>query len=296
MLRELQTFLAVVRHGSFAAAGERIGLTQSAVSAQMQRLEAQLGHALFDRDGRSAKLNARGRETAARAEQIVALWQDLGAPPTATRGLLRIGAIASAQSQALLGAIAALRREFAQTTVRIVPGVSLQLLGAVDGGELDLALMIRPPFTLPRELTWQRLWSERFELIVPAACKAADWREALATLPFVRYDRTSFGGRIVEQFLRAQAVAVDDAIELDELGGLLQAVQLGLGAALIPAAAALQPWPDGVRALSLPEPAPEREIGILTRAGEAATPAAARLVGLLVPPTSRTEIRGSRTP
>lgn len=281
MLRELQTLLAVVRHGSFAAAGERIGLTQSAVSAQMQRLEAQLGRSLFDRDGRSAKLNAHGRETAARAEQIVALWQELGEPVHAARGVLRIGAIASVQSQALLGPVAALRREFAQTKVRIVPGVSLQLMGGVDSGELDLALMICPPFALPRELTWQPLWSERFELVVPVACAAADWRSALATLPFVRYDRTSFGGRIVEQFLRAQAIAVDDAIELDDLGGLVQAVRLGLGAALIPATAALQPLPGGVRLLPLPEPVPQREIGILTRAGEPAVPASARLIELL---------------
>ena len=54
MLRELQTFLAVVRYGSFASAGANIGLTQSAVSAQIHRLEEELGLALFDRSGRSA--------------------------------------------------------------------------------------------------------------------------------------------------------------------------------------------------------------------------------------------------
>ena len=42
MLRELQTFLAVVRHGSFASAAANIGLTQSAVSAQIHRLEEEL--------------------------------------------------------------------------------------------------------------------------------------------------------------------------------------------------------------------------------------------------------------
>ena len=47
MLRELQTFIAVARHGTFAGAGAHIGLTQSAVSAQMQRLEAHLGVSLF---------------------------------------------------------------------------------------------------------------------------------------------------------------------------------------------------------------------------------------------------------
>ena len=73
MLRELQTLLAVAQHGTFAAAGERIGLTQGAVSAQIQRLEEELGFPLFDRTGRSATLNAAGRETLARAQEIVSL-------------------------------------------------------------------------------------------------------------------------------------------------------------------------------------------------------------------------------
>ena len=60
MIRELKTFLAIARCGSFAAAGQRVGLTQSAVSAQMSNLEKALGLRLFDRTGRSAHLNAAG--------------------------------------------------------------------------------------------------------------------------------------------------------------------------------------------------------------------------------------------
>lgn len=60
MLRELKTFIAVTRHGTFAAAGMHIGLTQSAVSAQIRQLEQALGVPLFDRTGRQATLNAAG--------------------------------------------------------------------------------------------------------------------------------------------------------------------------------------------------------------------------------------------
>ncbi len=42
MLSELRTFIAVSQYGTFSGAGARIGLTQSAVSAQMQRLEEEL--------------------------------------------------------------------------------------------------------------------------------------------------------------------------------------------------------------------------------------------------------------
>ncbi|PZP77416.1 MAG: LysR family transcriptional regulator, partial [Ectopseudomonas oleovorans] len=61
MLRELKTFVTVARLGTFAAAGQQVGLTQSAVSAQMRVLEQHLGVRLFDRSGRAAVLNAAGR-------------------------------------------------------------------------------------------------------------------------------------------------------------------------------------------------------------------------------------------
>src|SRR5471032_825996 len=74
MMRELKTFLAVVRFGTFASAGAHIGLTQSAVSAQIQRLEEDLGFPLFDRTGRSATLNAAGKQTVDTAEELLSVY------------------------------------------------------------------------------------------------------------------------------------------------------------------------------------------------------------------------------
>lgn len=73
MLRELHTFIAVTRYGTFSAAGQRIGLTQSAVSAQIRMLEQHLGMLLFDRSGRAAVLNANGQRVLPIAQEIVML-------------------------------------------------------------------------------------------------------------------------------------------------------------------------------------------------------------------------------
>lgn len=272
MLKELRTFVAVGRHGSFSRTGERIGLTQSAISAQMQRLESQLGFALFDRIGRSVKLNTAGRETLARAEQLIALFEGLHQPAGSMVQTLRIGAIASVQAAGLPDALVSLRRSHPQARWRIVPGVSLNLLGLVDGGELDAAVMIRPPFALPPELAWRPLWSEPFVLAVPARVKGRDWRALLEAEPFIRYDRHSFGGRVVAQFLDAQGIAVDDAVEMDEIGGLVQLVARGLGVALLPRCRPYLPWPAGVRTIGLGEGGIEREIGLVERVRHAQLP------------------------
>src|SRR5690242_2712705 len=135
MIRELRTLLAVAREGTFAGAGDRIGLTQAAVSAQMQRLEAELGAALFDRTGRTARLNALGRQTLARAQEIVRLYDGLGqrAASGAQAAPVSVGAIASVERAMLPEVLARFHKRHAGY-IRVVPGVSLRLLELVDAG------------------------------------------------------------------------------------------------------------------------------------------------------------------
>lgn len=265
MLKELKTFLAVGRHGTFSGAGQQIGLTQSAVSAQIQRLEEWLGFALFDRVGRSARLNAAGRETLERAEQLVALFEGLPRPASHGTVLLRVGAIASMQAAGLPDALVAVRSAHPQLRIKVVPGVSLALLGQVDAGELDAAVLIHPPFDLPPGLIWRPLWSDVFVLLVPERVRGKDWRQILASEPFLRYDRASFGGRQVAQFLEDSGIEVEDAVEMDEISGLVGLVARGMGVALVPRTAPYFPWPAGVRALSLGAEGPRRDIGLIER-------------------------------
>jgi DNA-binding transcriptional LysR family regulator len=269
MFSELKTFIAVSQYGTFSGAGARIGLTQSAVSAQMQRLEEELGFALFDRTGRSATLNDAGRETLALAEEMMTLYARLSerGAVAAESGMLRVGAIASAQVSFLPDALARFREDRPGWRIRVVPGVSLGLLGQVDSGELDLAVIIKPPFALPSELEWRTLVTEPFVLLVPKklARSQRGWRELLKSEPFIRYDRTSFGGRLVDRFLRRARLNVRDVIEVDELQAIVQLVARGIGVALIPSTVGLGNWPPNVAALELGDATFQREIGLVQR-------------------------------
>ena len=267
MITELKTLIAVVRYGGFSAAGGQIGLTQSAVSSQIQRLEESLGLALFDRTRRSAVLNEAGARVLARAEEIVLLFSKLGdaGADDELASTLRIGAIASVQSSVLPRALAALRKENPKLLVHIAPGVSMKLMDQLDSAEIDAAIMIRPPFGILPEMTWQSLMHEPFKLLVHKDTKGKDWRALLESQPFLRYERTSFGGRLVTRFLRENSLVVQESIELDEISGLMNLVSEGLGVALVPMVEAYLPMPGGVRAVSLGEKTFHREIGILRK-------------------------------
>lgn len=265
MLKEFKTFIAVARDGTFTGAGVQLGLTQSAVSAQIRRLEEYLGVELFDRGPRAAALNAHGRDMLPQAEELVGMAERMAASAGAAHvsGLLRIGAIASVQQDLLVHAVGEFRAVYPDVRVRIVPGVSLSLLGQVDAGEVDLAVLIRPPFALPPELGWQPLMTEPVMLAMPESMPVAPWRELLATQPFIRYDRASFGGRVVDVFLKKHRITVNEAVELDEIEAIAGMVRHGLGVALLPRLRRLDK--TGLRLLPLGEHAFHREIGIIGR-------------------------------
>src|SRR6218665_1795049 len=72
-LELLRSFAAVASHHSFAAAAVHLGRTQSAITQQMQRLQEQIGHPLFVKQGRQKRLTERGERLLNYAQHMLAL-------------------------------------------------------------------------------------------------------------------------------------------------------------------------------------------------------------------------------
>ncbi|WP_016835776.1 LysR family transcriptional regulator [Herbaspirillum lusitanum] len=284
MIKELKTLIAVAREGTFAAAGNKIGLTQAAVSAQMQRLESEIGQPLFERDGRTLRLNSIGRDVLAQAQELILRYDNLGRTTDGlgTTRLITIGAIASMQRSLLPGALAAFYQKIPDCRTRVIPGLSMELLNLVDAGEIDLAAVIRPPFSLQRDLHWTTLASEPFRLIVPNTVKGDDWQEILSTHPFIRYDRASYGGRQVDRFLRSKLFTPNERCEVDELDAIVKLVANDVGIALVPETSGHQQWPTGVRAIQLGEHTFHRDIGLVHRAWKTSSEPARQLAELIM--------------
>ena len=226
-----------------------------------------MGVKLFDRTGRSATLNSAGQRAIPLAEEILRLFGRMGAADSGNdfHGALRIGAIGTVQTGILPQALVALKSQAPFIETNLVPGVSLNLLSQVDAGELDLAIMIRPPFSLPKDLHAEVIAREAFVLITSKDVVGDDPLAILAEQPFVRYDRGSFGGRLVTQFLKQQKIHVHQALELDELDAIVKMVRSGLGVSLVPKAGLWLEHADDVRVLELRQLTFFREIVLVSK-------------------------------
>lgn len=268
MMRYLNTLAAVARYGTFAAAGDRVGLTQSAVSVQMRKLEEMLGITLFDRSGRTAVLNEAGRRALVHAEQIVLLFGQMaqGVADSDMTGTLHAGAIMTCMLGDVVGAMEVFRKRFANVEVHLTPGSSIELMALVEDRRLDCALIVKPAYPLEGALSWRPLRREPYVLITAPGEKSSDVAWLLAHRPFIRYDRHSHGGSLVERFLRQKRYAFTDSMETDSVETIGMLVSRKVGIAIVPRTPALTELGIEVREIDLGADTFHREIGLIERA------------------------------
>jgi DNA-binding transcriptional LysR family regulator len=110
---------------------------------------------------------------------------------------------------------------------------------------------------------------------------SGDLKTLPARLPFIRYNRHSHGGQLVDQFLRTHRIWVTEGMELDEPAVILQMVREGLGWAVVPGDLIQASSDSGVSHFPLPGRALLREVGVLVRRSTLQRPAIAMLVSCL---------------
>ncbi len=142
--RQLQTFIEIVRLGSFAAAANKLNATQSTISARVQELENDLGVILFDRNQRKATVTAKGRELIGYAERALQLQSEIRqqiAPTESLSGVVRVG-VAELVAVTWLPKLAALlRQRYPKITLELDVSLTLLLRSRLQSGELDIALI-----------------------------------------------------------------------------------------------------------------------------------------------------------
>lgn len=144
-----RTFLEIVRYGSLAGAAEKLHVTQTAVTARVQKLEALLGVTLFVRNRAGARLTSDGEAFVVYANQLLHTWEaarrDLPRPE-GMHQMLHIGGEVSLCNPLILSWAKALRQHLTTHALRVQIRDGEQLLRQVEMGLLDAALVYQPTY------------------------------------------------------------------------------------------------------------------------------------------------------
>src|SRR6202044_1126604 len=239
-LRQLAYFEAVVRHGGFSRAAEQLHVAQPAGSAQIRRLEQEIGTALLERTTRRVRLTPAGELVLTRARSALAQVEgaraDLAELATVTRGQLRVGATQLLASVDLPRTLAGFHRRYPGVTIALRTGLIADLLADLDAGRIDTALC---PIhdDLPAAYLGQPLAAETVVLATSpgryafagGAARLADVREE----PFVCLPAGSGLHGILMDAATAEGFVPRIPFETHSPASVCELVAAGLGVALL---------------------------------------------------------------
>ncbi|MDZ4791039.1 MAG: LysR substrate-binding domain-containing protein [Hyphomicrobiales bacterium] len=227
----LRAFLAIAEDGGFTRAAARLNRTQPAISMQIRRLEDTLGARLFA-DRKRATLTPAGERLMGHAKRIVALNDEVIARTRGAdvEGRVRIGTPDDYAAFMLPAVLRRLAVSHPNIEVEVRCGLSVELVNAVDKGQLDLALVTRLP-GLQGGVTVRReplLW-----------VSASEELAARRPLPLAMFSPgCPFRDAALDALGRAQLVS-RIAYESPSLASLLPAVSEGLAVAAIAASSVM---------------------------------------------------------
>ncbi|MGW3345442.1 LysR family transcriptional regulator [Nonomuraea rubra] len=153
----LRLFDEVARSGSFTAAAELLGYTQSAVSRRVAALERAAGGPLFERLARGVRLTPAGtalhRHAVAVLDRLERAGEELAAIHRGRGGVLRVGSFATANIDLLPGTLRRFLDRRPGIELRLTEGLSTRLMELLHAGALDVAVISDYPAGLPAEAT-----------------------------------------------------------------------------------------------------------------------------------------------
>jgi len=241
-LKQLRSFIAVANTLNFGRAARQLHLSQSALSIQIQNLEAHLGVPLLERNRRTVRLTAAGESVLADSEALLQQVADIELRAarigSGEVGHLRVGFVASATLELIPAIVLAFRK--------LYPGVSLELknipttqqVEALKSGSLDVGF-VRLPLSV-EGLSITSVHREPFAMVLakgnPLATEKALTVRHLAGQPFIAYGRKWAPGFYDHwmQICRKAGFTPNVVQEAAEMETAMVLVAAGLGVALLP--------------------------------------------------------------
>jgi len=239
-LRQLEIIQAIADTGSFTAAGEKLHVSQSAISRQILLLEEELGEAVFHRIGRRIRITPTGESLLQLSRRV---FQDLNDTVSAISdkqeslsGTLRLVGGMTVCLYAFPPLLAEVRRLHPNLDLKITVGSAERSIAMLRSGAGDLGLV-----TLPVEASdLVEVPVLREDLLLttypahPLARKKVVTPADLQGQPFILFETGSITRRIVEQFFARERIALSIVMETENVEIIKAMVRHGLGISIIP--------------------------------------------------------------
>ncbi len=279
-LHQLRYFLAVAQQASFTAAALACNVSQPTLSAQVAKLEDELGGALIERGRHGAKLTARGQLFRPRATDALQLLQlgriELEELAGLKRGSLVLGCLPTTGAYLLPKILTAFSASYPKIQVNLREDSSPSLARAIRSSEVDLA--ITDDAGTGEGIASQVLFTEELLVAVPKKHRLADRLEVdlneLDGEAIILMKKGHGFRSIVLAALARAGVEPKVVYESTEIETVQALVEAGLGLSLVPRLVQRTPGPCYLR---IKDPRPSRTVLLAWRDGLDLSPAAAAM-------------------
>jgi len=239
VLDDLRALVEFAQAGSIARAADRLFRTPSAITRQVQRLEAALGAELLDRSVKPPRLNSLGSRVLEQARDLLQRTEALKSVTSTDaepHGLLRIGLAHPLAEGTLIEPIRALTEKYPKVRVRLLTERTSELFNRMLAGELDVAAVpLAEGRTAPPPLVTNIIATDRVEIVQGAAGNVdGDWK-SLGQAHWVLNPPGCFlRASLIDRMERAGFTPMV-AAEIHNMHLQLAFVQSGYGLGLLPA-------------------------------------------------------------
>jgi DNA-binding transcriptional LysR family regulator len=243
---ELALFRLVVEHGSFTKAAEIAGLTQSAITRQVQGMENSLGLELLERTTRRVRVTPAGEFLFAQSAQLLGdvdrTLRRLREEYAGARKEIRVGVARTVGLSYLPGFFHSNLRKLPAVGYRVSNQDSTEILAGIEANTLDLGILC-PPNRLPETVSVTHRFEDAFTLLVPRQETATyqaitqstkalkDWLKKQNWLLIKEGSNT---GQRLREWTHQQGLRIEPTMQLDSFDLIINLVALGMGISFVP--------------------------------------------------------------
>jgi DNA-binding transcriptional LysR family regulator len=245
-LRQLEILRAIAESGSFTAAGERLHVSQSAISRQVLLLEEEFNEPLFLRFGRRVQITPTGEKLLQLSHRVFAdireTTGDILDRKKQLSGVLRLVGGMTVCLYVFPTLLQEYRQHHPDVDIKVITGGTPRLVRKLRSGAADLGLLTLP-IDSPSLLTVPAI-QEDLLIVMPATHHLADQRviapSALLRQPFILFETGSNTRRVIDQFFGRADIQPRIVAETENVEIIKSMVASGLGISIVPFQAVAQ--------------------------------------------------------